>query len=307
MLGVILAGLIAAATPSPSPSPLPSTTPSSVPSASASPLPFVPPAGWTELPSQALRTQTKNLWTGHKNAKGASSMFTQIAMPMALPLDTKLGKRITVCGVPATLSTKTTGAKSFRMTVETQIAARGTYTYMTMYTRPAGEKADARIETLVRTFCPPADGQLADLTPPPGWTAKPSFQMAGVWMGPAPMQMMMLEKGPHMASLNDVAKAAPNPVSQHMKVGTAKMSVTAHPGTLCALPAMFVSLRSSGSSFPMSFDGVVTQSAASSYFLMYMHPNSGAPLAPAMNALKTLCANPPAATPSPSPAPSSTP
>lgn len=119
MLGVIFAVLIAAA----SPSPLPSASPSPP----ASPLPFTPPAGWTQLPSRAMRTQTKNVWVGPKAAGGVQASFSQAVMPMPMPLtpESKGAKRIALCGVPAQISTVTAGEKSARMTMETLMSSRG--------------------------------------------------------------------------------------------------------------------------------------------------------------------------------------
>lgn len=302
MLGVIFAVLIAAA----SPSPLPSASPSPP----ASPLPFTPPAGWTQLPSRAMRTQTKNVWVGPKAAGGVQASFSQAVMPMPMPLtpESKGAKRIALCGVPAQMSTVTAGEKSARMTMETVMSSRGGYTYITAYARPASSKADSRIQALLHGFCPPKNGELADLTPPAGWTEKPAFDMNGVWMGPAPMQMLMLATGPQMKSLADVVKSAPGPMKQqNMKFGKSKVSIDTRPATLCGLPALFVTMRSKGSDFPFGFDGAVTQNAKASYVLLYMHPGAQTPLPEAMAALKSLCASPAPATPAPSPVPSAAP
>lgn len=307
MLGVILSVLVAAASSSPSPVPSASTSPVPVASPSASPLPFTPPAGWTQLPSGATRTQAKNVWAGPKTAGGVQSTFSQAVMPMPMPLTlgSKGAKRITLCGVPAQLSTVTAGTKSSRMTTETEMSSRGGYTYLTVYVRPASSKADPRIQALLLGFCPPKNGELSVLPPPAGWTAKPAFQLNGVWMGPAPMQMMMLATGPQMNSLSDVVKSAPSPVKQQsMKMGKSKIDIGTRPGTLCGLPAMFITMRSSGAEFPFGFDGAVTQNSKASYVLMYMHPSAQTPLPEAMSALQTLCGSPRAAA---TPAPSSTP
>lgn len=310
MLGVILASLLAQAAPSPSPaapvSPAPVVTASPVPSPSGSPLPFIPPAGWAQLPSGATRTQSKNVWAGPKGAGGVRSAFSQAVMPIPMPVTlTKNSKRITLCGVPSQISTVTGGTNSTRMTTETEMSTRGGYTYITVYVRPASQKADPRIQALLTGFCPPRSGELAVLKPPAGWTVQPTFQLNGVWMGPAPMQMMMLATGPRMKSLADVAKSAPNPMKQQsVNVGKSKITIKTRQATLCGLPAMFLTMRSSGMQMPLGFDGVVTQGPKGSYVLMYMHPSAQAPLSGATAALQTLCANPAAA---PAPAPSSTP
>lgn len=285
-LALVLAAVTGA--PSPSPSQSPSPTPAPTPAAA---LPFTVPAGWTQLPSGATRT-TASVWEGPKASRQS---FAVLSMPLPIPLKRAGSRQIKVCGLSAQVTSTTAGSGANRMTVQTETLMRGGYTDMLIYSRPVSAKPNARVGAELKNFCPAAGGKLPAMAPPAGWTVKPTFQLIGIWMGPSPMQTLILSKGPAMPSLKSALLEGSPKKTQ--KFGGGSIATSTHGGKLCGMPALFLSMRSKNSSFPLAIDGVATQSINVSYVLMYTHPTSVAASAAALESLQTLCAAPQAATP----------
>lgn len=264
-------------------------------------LPFTPPAGWTELPARAMATQITNTWQRAASRGMPPSTFTEMVAPFAFPASASAGQRASFCGFPGrvVMNTRTTPAGR-TVTIMASVTRNG-YNYFMVYVRPAQLPADQAIMSVVHGFCPPTNGHIATLDAPHGWQASGSITSLGAWMGNGPMQMMNLSSGPHMVNLADVARDTGANGSQ-------AISLTSKPGTLCGLPAFFVTLAPNVPAMPVTIEQAITQNESASYMLTYMHP-ANAPADPAAEAsLRSLCAKPVAApTPlsaTPSPAPS---
>ncbi|HEV3154008.1 MAG TPA: hypothetical protein VGZ02_09415 [Candidatus Baltobacteraceae bacterium] len=300
-------------------------------------LPFTPPAAWTQLPLSATSAQVKNVWQRNL-AGGKHASFGEIIAPLPInPSSTATSiknalkngsvsstvsaKSISLCGVPAQLITVTTASGSERTTLEQQVVTKGGYTYMLTYTRPTGTPADPAIVRIMHTFCPGEPKTLAALPVPASWksVAGSGFESMGTWLGTAPMQTMVLLKGPQMPSLSDTLNSM-EPKNQNAQSAKLVQIVSRQETALCGRPAMFITMRVNVPSLPMEMQEVITQANGTSYALLYSRPLSEPPDAAAVASLHTLCAMgvpaPPAASPSampssspaplPSPAPMAT-
>lgn len=270
-------------------------------------IPFVPPAHWVQMPQRAVSARVVDNWVHVKPQEsfsvmvmpfpGTAAMLAGTHSKIKVPGVTDLSdKPVTLCGNAARLVTRKTASSLMEQVTVT----RDGYGYLLMYGHPQKTPADPAIAKTMREFCPGASGAVPPLTPPPGWTTHGTFATEGMWMGNAPMQMMMLMKGPHQEHLIDAAMSGvhvKNVPKGLVKMHTKRLS-------LCGLPAVetFMSMNDPG--MPMKSAIVATQNAAASYVLVYMHPASVASDPAAEAALMTLCAAPPV---QPSPSPSVTP
>lgn len=283
-------------------------------------IPFVPPAHWVQMPQGAIGSRVVDNWARPAGKEqfsvivmpfpGTAAMLAAASSKAKIPGVTELSNTpVNLCGNSARLETRSAASSL----IEQETVTRDGYAFLLMYSRPKSSPADAAIRQTLRGFCPGAGGTVPPLTPPPGWTARGSYAMDGMWMGNRPMQMMMLMEGPHQQRLIDAAKRG----LQNKSLESNKlMTTSSKPLTLCGLPAIEVTASFKDPQMPMESTAVVTQNATTSYVLTYMHPGSTSADPAAAAALLTLCAAPstqpspsvsPPAMPSASAVPSSTP
>jgi hypothetical protein len=265
-----------------------------VAAASAAALPFTPPAGWTELPSRATQIRVRS-WQGPSLKNGLRQQFTESIMPLPLPASTQ-SHRLSVCRTKVTSASSTINVNG--MTITNESAATNGYTYMLTYARPTISRANKQITTLLRNFCPPPSGELANLGMPSGWTQNPELNTMGVWMGNAPMQMMHLAMGPQSGSVAALVASESAPLKL---APDARVNVSTKTGTLCGWPSAFITIAANSPMFPIVIEGEMTQGNGVAYYLTYIHPASATPDPAAVASLHSLCAGsvPPSPTPTP--------
>ena len=296
------------------------TTPAPSPSPYASP--FVPPADWVQLPRGFTLTEIKNLWQGPRTGGPAGGgVFAQAVLPLPsgivaallAQLRNALGnskaKKLMmttasakICGSTASVITvRVTGAKP--AFVETTTLSQRGLTYATVYVRTTS-KPQAAIESALRAACPLPTGGLPDATPPAGWKAVQQgldFQLGGIWLGNAPMQVLTLLQARGIPNLGSAAGMAPPSTSgqQHnvkYKATVQKMKFCGTPGLLAT--AQFIVPPG----FGMTYSAAVAQGMDGTFVLSYVHPSSYTDQG-AQRAMLTLCAGAPLPSPSPSASP----
>jgi hypothetical protein len=300
-------------TPAPSPSPAPLTAP------------FVAPGDWVQLPRGFTLTEIKNLWRGPRTGGPAGGgVFAQAVLPLPSGIvaallaqlrtvlaSSKTKQKLTmttaspkICGATASVSTLHLGGAKPAIIETTTLSQRG-LTYATVYVRTSS-KPESAIELALRSACPLPNGGLPDATPPAGWSAVQKgldFELGGVWLGNAPMQLMTLLKARGMPDLMSAAQAAPATTSgtQHSvkyRASMQKLKFCGTPGLLAT--AQFIVPPG----FGMTYSVAVAQGMDGTFVLSYFHPSSYTD-AGAQQSMRSLCAGAPL--PSPSPSPSATP
>jgi hypothetical protein len=213
----------------------------------------------------------------------------------------------TLCGGNASISTISFGKGSSAAVLEIVVLSKNGLTYASVYARPNGGAANSTIETMMRTSCPLPNGDLADVTPPAGWTPVAKgleFELAGVWLGNAPWQTMVLLQGHGIPSPNSIADMVkPTMVT---KKGQLQSRVSIHRVKFCgatAVPGVLVNAQGSvPPGFGISSDLAAVQGANATYILWYFHPSDYNDPG-AQQSLLSLCGGPPPPEPSASPLP----
>jgi hypothetical protein len=311
------------------------------------PAPFAAPANWVQLPRGFTLTEFKNLWQGAKSGKTRAGIFGQAVLPVpagfvgagitqlktilakpqpkATPKSKSKSKSkskpkvssdvpftaktvpATLCGGNANISTITFGKGSSAAILEAVVLSKNGLTYASIYARPNGGVANSTIETTMRTSCPLPNGDLADVTPPAGWTPVMKgldFELAGVWFGNAPWQVMMLLQGHGIPSPNMIADMVKPVVVR--KQGQLQAKVALHRIKFCgpaAVPGVLVNSEGTmGPGFGMNADIAAVQGSTATYLLFYFHPSDYNDPG-AQQSLLTLCGGPPPPEPSTSPLP----
>lgn len=297
------------------------TTP--LPSPAPTPLasPFTAPADWVQLPRGFTLTEIKNLWRGPRTGGPAGGgVFGQAVLPLpsgivaALLLQirnamahskTKLNATMSsakICGSTANVTTLRLPGKKPAIIETTMLSARG-LTYATVYVRASG-RPDPEIETALRSACPLSNGGLPDATPPRGWTAIQQgldFELGGIWLGNAPLQMMALLKARGMPNMMSAADMAPKTTSgqQHQ----VRYKATVQRPKFCGTPGLLISSQVViPPGFGMTNSVAAAQGMDGTFVLFYLHPSSYTD-AGAQQSLNTLCAGAPLPSPSPSSSP----
>ncbi len=317
LIGALLLSSALPSTAQTTPTPLPSPAPQ--PAAT-----FVAPPDWVQLPRGFTLTEIKNLWQGPKmkNGRGGSGVFGQAVLPIPsgivsagiaqlrsalshskTPLSATT-KSASICGTSASVSTVRFGKGSSAAIVETTtLSQRGT-TYATVYVRTAGLQPDPGIESAVRNGCPLPTGDLPDVTPPAGWNAVQKgldFELAGIWLGNAPLQVMLMLKARGLPNLMSAAAMAPATTSgqQHgvkYRASVQKLKFCGTPGLLAT--AQFTVPPG----FGMTSSLAAAQGTDGTFILWYSHPSNYTD-AGAQQSMRTLCAGAPLPAPSGSPLP----
>ena len=306
-----------------------------------SPAPFTAPANWVQLPRGFTLTEFKNLWQGAKSGKTRAGIFGQAVLPVPagvvgagiaqlkailtkpqpkskskskskskpnsdVPFTAKTVPA-TLCGGNASISTISFGKGSSAAILEIVVLSKNGLTYASIYARPNGGAANSTIETTMRTSCPLPNGDLADVTPPAGWTPLMKgldFELAGVWLGNAPWQTMVLVQGHSIPSPNMIADMVkPTMVT---KKGQLQSKVSVHRIKFCgatAAPGILVNAQGSvPPGFGINSDLAAVQGTNATYLLLYFHPSDYNDPG-AQQSLLTLCGGPPPPEPSAMPSP----
>ncbi len=287
--------------------------PSPMPSANASPAasPFVPPANWVQLPRGFTLTELKNLWQGPKKGTGRGGFFGQAVLPIPAGIvgaglaqlrsalahsKTPLNARTTpvkMCGGTASVSTVRFGKGTNAAVIETTVLSKGGPTYATVYARPNGGPVNSVIETAIRNSCPLPSGDLPDATPPAGWSALQKgldFELAGVWLGNAPLQIFTILQGHGIPSPDMIADMF-QPVTVSKK-GQVQYRVATHRVKFCGQPGLLVNTQFNvPPGFGLSYDIAAVQGTTATYILSYFHPSDFNDPA-AQQSLQTLCGGP---------------
>lgn len=282
-------------------------------------LPFAPPSGWVQLPQSAVGVRAAT-WTGPAK-NGAKQSFSAMVMPFPGSVDVLASKPpksvassgvltqisnvpVNLCGTKGRLTTSRSNLNGTNSIIEREIAGKGGYAYMLVYARSAKAAADPSVTQLLRGFCPSGTADIPKPALPSGWVAGSDLQMAGMWMGTRPGQMMILMQGSQAPSLNQLFSSA---TKQTVKAPAGKDVVTISPRqpmTMCGYPGMLVDMNVNIPPMPMSMHMALTQGDGKSYVLMYTDPSSDRADPAALTALKSLCATGAAAAPSPTVSPS---
>lgn len=289
--------------------------------AAATALPFAPPAGWVELPQSAVGVHVTNVWNGPKAVHGTPASFSTVTFPFpgtaemlaggggkalakAKSIKTLSNTAVNLCGTHAHLVTRRVEAGGTSGILQQEIAVKGGFAYLLMYTRPATAPADPRIGAVMRTFCPSGTPKIATLKMPEGWTATGGdMQMLGMWMGTQPGQMMMLMRGTQMSSLDQLLTDARKKALKSKSVQSL-VKVTMHKAvTMCGHPGMLVDMHLDAAPMKMAMHMALTQGNGASYVLSYMQVGSAPADPAALAALNTLCLTGASPAPDTSPSP----
>lgn len=301
-------------------------TPAPVPAATTIPPVYVPPATWAQVPRGFSLFELKNLWQGPRARMGRQGLFGEAVLPIPAGLVGAIVAQVQssvlkskvpfsvktatakVCGATATVRTfaVTSGKGKTLKTdalIENTLFTQNGLTYGAIYARPPGPVNPA-IETAIRNSCPLPNGDLPALTPPAGWNPVANgldFELAGIWLGNAPMQTITLIQGaqiPSPVGLIGMFK----PVEVHRN-GQLRYSVKSRKTTYCGQPGILVNTQFIvPPGFGMSYDLAAVQGTTATYILSYFHPSSYTDTG-AQQSLLTLCGGPaPAASSTPAPA-----
>lgn len=310
--------LFSSALPSPA-----QTTPAPSPAPTALAAPFTAPADWVQLPRGFTLTEIKNLWRGPRTGGPAGGgVFAQAVLPLPSGIvaallaqlrtalaSSKSKQKLTVttaspkiCGSTANvLTVHLLGAKPAY--IETTMLSQRGLTYATVYVRTS-RKPQPAIESSLRSACPLPNGGLPDAAPPAGWTALQKgldFELSGIWIGNAPLQIMTMLKARGMPDLMSTAQMAPTTASgtQHSvkyRASVQKLKFCGTPGLLAT--AQFIVPPG----FGMTYSVAIAQGMDGTFLLSYFHPSSYTDSG-AQQSMKTLCGG----APLPSPSPAATP
>ena len=298
-------------TPQPSPSPVPAAAP------------FAAPADWVQLPRGFTLTEIKNLWRGPRTGGPAGGgVFAQAVLPLPSGIvsallaqlrnvltSSKTKQKLTmttaspkICGSTASVVTLHLGGAKPAYIETTTLSQRG-LTYATVYVRTSSTPEPA-IESALRSACPLPSGGLPDAAAPPGWTAVQKgldFELGGIWLGNAPLQVMTMLKARGMPDLMSTAQMAPKTASgtQH----SVKYKATMQKMNFCGTPGLLASAQFIvPPGFGMTYNVAISQGMDGTFVLSYFHPSSYTDSG-AQQSMRTLCAGPPLPSPSPSGAP----
>jgi hypothetical protein len=287
-------------------------------------LPFTPPAGWVQLPQSAIGVRVNNVWKGPKQQGAVQPTFDVVAFAFPMSFEALLSGTksaagtnqvkmlsntpLKLCGVPARMIVERLHAGGVTSILQEELTLKDGYAYILMYMRPSENAADARVTHAMRAFCPSGTAAAQALTMPAGWTkSNAEMQMAGMWLGRQPGQMIMLMRGSQMGSVDQVFKASEQE-SIMRKSGKNVVSVTLHKQVnLCGFAGMLADVKITGGPVPMSGHVAVTQGSGVSYVLMYVNAGTSPVDPAAIAAVNSLCATGatmPTASPAPSPSPS---
>ena len=314
LIGALLFGnaLPSSAQTTPAPSPAPTPTPLAAA--------FTAPPDWVQLPRGFTLTEIKNIWQGPKKGKLGGGVFGQAVLPIPSGIvgallvqlrsalshsKTKISTATSsarICGGSASVSTVNLGGARPAIIETTTLSQRG-LTYATIYVR-ATSKPDPAIEAALRSACPLANGGLPDVSPPPGWNPVQKgldFELGGIWLGNAPMQMMWMLKARGIPSLMSAAQMAPTTTSgtQH----SVKYRATVQKPKFCGTPGLLATAQFTvPPGFGMTSSVAAAQGMDGTFIVFYVHPSSYTD-AGAQQSMRSLCAG----APLPSPSPSATP
>ena len=309
-LAAVNAPVSAQTTPVPSPAPTPVAAPSS----------FTAPADWVQLPRGFTLTEIKNLWQGPRQGKNRGGVFAQAVLPIPSGLvgallvqirsamansKTKLAASTAsarICGATASVSTVNLGGANPAIIETTTLSQRG-LTYATVYVRTSRQPNPA-VESAIRTACPLPGGGLPDVSPPSGWNAVQKgldFELAGIWLGNAPLQVMVMLRARGVPNVMSAASSAPKSTSgqQH----SVKYSASFQQYKFCGTPGILADAKFVvPPGFGMTNSVAVAQGMDGTFILTYLHPSSYTD-AGARQSMKTLCAGAPLPNPSSTPLP----
>lgn len=308
------APLDAQTTPAPSPTPLLSPAPVSTAA-------FTAPQDWVQLPRGFTLTELKNVLRGTKKSKMGGGIFVQAVLPVPSGLvaaallqlrsalsksKTKISastKSLKICGSTANVSTVRIPGGRYPAIVETTLLTQHGLTYATVYARDSSAP-DAGIESAVRATCPLPGGGLPEVVAPSGWTHLQKgldFQLAGIWLGNSPLQIMTLLQGQGIPNLSALSQMAPQKISNQQK--GVKYNASVKHVKFCGTNGLLVSAQMIvPPGFGMTYSFAAAQGTLGTFLLSYFHPSSYTDPG-AQQSLKTLCAGAPLPNPSSSPLP----
>jgi len=297
--------------------PLPSPAPTPLASA------FTAPGDWVQLPRGFTLTEIKNLWRGPRGGGPAGGgVFAQAVLPLPSGIvsallaqlrtfmaSSKSKQKFTmttaspkICGSAASVLTVHVGGANPAFIETTTLSHRG-LTYATVYVRTSS-KPDSAIESALRSACPLPNGGLPDAAPPRGWSAVQKgldFELGGIWLGNAPMQVMMMLKARGMPDLMSASQMAPTTTSGTQR--SVKYKATVQKVKFCGTPGLLATAQFIvPPGFGMTYSVAAAQGMDGTFVLSYFHPSSYTD-AGAQQSMRTLCAG----APLPSPSPGSTP
>lgn len=299
-------------TPAALPTPVPSLPPASTPA-------FIAPQDWVQMPRGFTLTEIKNVLRGTKKSKMGGGIFMQAVLPIPsglvaaglVQLRSFLSKSKSkiytstrsarICGATANVSTARIPGGKYPAIVETTVLSQRGLTYATLYARDS-VTPDAGIESAVRATCPLPGGGLPEIAAPAGWSPVQKgldFQLAGIWLGNSPLQIMTLLQGQGIPSLGTLSQMAPQKISNQQK--GVKYTASVQRVKFCGTAGLLVSAQAVvPPGFGMTYSFAAAQGQTGTYLLSYFHPSSYTD-AGAQQSLKTLCAGPPLPSPSASP------
>ncbi len=280
--------------------------PADTPAPAETGLPFKPPAGWVNMYSAMPKPAFRGMWIGPKSGNATSNVnitseaFTgtveQLSNRTALGAG-MLQSRVaaqrsgTICSLPARFITlsKPLGMDGLVMD-QSMYVSNGT-AYTLTYTRTVTQPADPQIQQLLGNLCPEQieSGKIAF---PPGWSVNEmqTMRLAGMWMDPKRSgQVINLISTPYAGTLESfmvsaAKNSAPSGARTHLFTVLSQRN-----GTLCGLPARFVSMKGEFGSISMRIDQEATIYGGKAYLVTYGRMNGQPADAVAVNSMKSLC------------------
>jgi hypothetical protein len=282
-------------------------TPSPTPTPAASPLPFKPPSGWVNMLGEVPMPAFHGVWSGPKSGSTTSNvsiltepfpgtverLSNQTKLVGAGMLQSKMTAQSsgTICGFPARFMTvsKPMGVETLAMD-QSMYIANGT-AFMMTYTHGAAQPPDPQIQQLLASLCPDQI-ESGKITLPAGWSANKAsgMRLAGMWMNPSSVgQMVNLITTPFAGSLDRLTTVTmTNGVPGGAASKVFKM-LSHRNGSLCGLPARFLSAQMNLGIMPMRLDQAATIYKGNAYIVTYGRMNGQAANPAALASMKTLC------------------
>lgn len=255
---------------------------------------FAPPAGWSTNPS-LLQQPVPRIWLP-ANASGATGETTiwseEIPLPNPLviadefsasaPSDIAVtSTSTTLCGSQARVLTAV--SRSSATSSELVFERSHDVSYVVSYVRPGSMSEDRAAAAFVLHFCPASPNAIDALGAPPGWRLMPAMQISGAWTDSTSQQNIVLLTGPTMPALWAVMETA-------FALLTPEAGVSVQQQPPLALCGNAASESSATLSIPgllaLNVDAIATQTASSSYLLLYQ---GGAPQASTIAAMHAFC------------------
>lgn len=266
-------------------------------------LPFTPPDGWEDVTKDVPQPEILAAWKGPRTGFSEQTVHI-VSAPFDADVEAMVGKMLLtdtgalgmrvisqrsgmLCNEPARFLVLTKHVQGGQMQIEQSMFVTGGRNYLITYGHDVTQNADPDIRQILDAICP-GTVAAASTALPPSWedVTLQNAHVDGSWSGKARGQTMDLVSQPYSGALENLSMTA---LAETASTKAAVEIVASHPGSLCGLPAYFLSARVRLANLKVLIQQEAVRANGRAYILTYGRLQEQPDDPAALRSMKTLC------------------